>query len=485
MSKIMNVYYGTDTLPYKDKECSVHFPIIGQTFAGSSLVDAIKFYVGKIGGINDIEWLAIVKKPDGTFGYQSLEADSDSDGVFVTLPLSSFYTEKKGDLYITLNGYQGGVSVSQDELDIWHVNGTPIVQVAGAVKLTIAYAPVLPQNTEELETITIQDALGLVSSKLDKNSPYFLKVVNVSNIESINSAPYGQYLQSGDVLYNKYDRKFWKIASGSFGTFVVEEVVFDLEQLEVDDLNVETIVVENGIIIPNFDWIENTDNVGLATYINGLVSPKADKSYVDTKFESYYTISEINTTLANYETIADVNSKLANYSTTAQMDEAIATAVSSAYKYKGSVATYGNLPSSGNQVGDVYNVEDTGDNYAWTGTDWDKLSGTVDLSGYLQKSTTANTIYAVNGSGQQVNESYGTSATSGYIVKRDGNGQVLVPTSQTADNQATSKSYVDTNKVDKTRTIAGIALSSDITAQALTNALIYASNSDIESIMED
>lgn len=56
--------------------------------------------------------------------------------------------------------------------------------------------------------------------------------------------------------------------------------------------------------------------------------------------------------------------------------------LSAVYKYRGSVATYQDLPASDLTIGDVYNVEDTGDNYAWTGTAWDKLSGVVDLSGY-------------------------------------------------------------------------------------------------------
>jgi len=43
------------------------------------------------------------------------------------------------------------------------------------------------------------------------------------------------------------------------------------------------------------------------------------------------------------------------------------------------------LPSSDLTVGDVYNVESTGDNYVWTGTVWDKLGGDIDLSGYQPK----------------------------------------------------------------------------------------------------
>lgn len=51
-------------------------------------------------------------------------------------------------------------------------------------------------------------------------------------------------------------------------------------------------------------------------------------------------------------------------------------------RYKGSVATYADLPSSDQQIGDMYNVLADGSNYAWDGTSWDALSGIVDLSAY-------------------------------------------------------------------------------------------------------
>lgn len=71
-------------------------------------------------------------------------------------------------------------------------------------------------------------------------------------------------------------------------------------------------------------------------------------------------------------------------------------AVSSVYKYRGSVANQAALPVSDQTIGDVYNVEDTGDNFAWDGTQWDKLAGTVDLSGYVTTAT-ANATYQPKG----------------------------------------------------------------------------------------
>ena len=65
--------------------------------------------------------------------------------------------------------------------------------------------------------------------------------------------------------------------------------------------------------------------------------------------------------------------------------------VNAVYRYKGTKANYAALPAkSENKTGDVWNVEtaDTahnvkaGDNVVWNGSDWDVLSGVLDLSGY-------------------------------------------------------------------------------------------------------
>lgn len=60
-------------------------------------------------------------------------------------------------------------------------------------------------------------------------------------------------------------------------------------------------------------------------------------------------------------------------------DYALKTDISTVYRYKGSVAAVANLPT-GAEVGDVYNVEgDNGQNYAWDGTKWDALGGSIQI----------------------------------------------------------------------------------------------------------
>lgn len=60
-------------------------------------------------------------------------------------------------------------------------------------------------------------------------------------------------------------------------------------------------------------------------------------------------------------------------------DYALKTDISNAYIFKGSVATYSALPSSGQKAGDVWDVEADGMNYAWTGTAWDALGSTFSI----------------------------------------------------------------------------------------------------------
>ena len=59
------------------------------------------------------------------------------------------------------------------------------------------------------------------------------------------------------------------------------------------------------------------------------------------------------------------------------------------FVYKGQVQAIADLPSSGNQRGDVWNVIDEQANYVWNGTGWDRLSSEIDLSQYAKKSELA------------------------------------------------------------------------------------------------
>lgn len=93
------------------------------------------------------------------------------------------------------------------------------------------------------------------------------------------------------------------------------------------------------------------------------------------------------------------------------------------YKYNGSVETYADLPTSGQQVGDVYNVKqadpdhniEAGDNVAWDGEKWDILAGDTDLSGYAQLNS-ANTFTAANTFNSNIVVRAATAAGSAGVI---------------------------------------------------------------------
>lgn len=161
------------------------------------------------------------------------------------------------------------------------------------------------------------------------------------------------------------------------------------------------------------------DNAVASVDVVGQISGKADTTYVDTELAKKvdavtgkqlstndYTTAEKNK-LAGIATGAQVNVKSdwnatsgdaqilnkPTIITESQVDTKINTAVASVYRVKGSVANYAALPTTNVVIGDVYNLEDTGANYVATSTTptWDKLSETVDLTGYLTKTDAAST----------------------------------------------------------------------------------------------
>ena len=87
------------------------------------------------------------------------------------------------------------------------------------------------------------------------------------------------------------------------------------------------------------------------------------------------------TTITNQ--VSSVESDISTRPTTDQMNTAISNAVSSVYRYVGSVASYSNLPTENLTGGDVYNVRDTDMNYAWVAAEeggyWDPLGSTFSI----------------------------------------------------------------------------------------------------------
>ena len=171
--------------------------------------------------------------------------------------------------------------------------------------------------------------------------------------------------------------------------------------------------------------------------------------------------------------------------------------LSGAMHFKGTKASEAALPTTGNTTGDMWNVTDTGANYAWDGTQWDKLSENIDLSGVVPNSRTVNgktlssditlTYTDVSAASQSHTHTYSDVGAASASHTHS----TYVPTSRTVNSKALTSNitltYTDVNAasdahthtytdvgaassahthsdlVPNTRKIAGKALTSDIT----------------------
>ena len=309
MSKVLNVFYGADRLPYKDQERQVHYPMVGNSFAGASLVDEIRFYAKDLGTENNV-FVGIAKRPDGQRGYQVLTYgyDTELNEPYWTFNVSGWFTEKVGNVFVSLNVYQGGVDIEVDEdSGLAIVSGTPIIQATGSVVLSINYAPVMDNGYGAVPTIDVQEALSLVGSKVDTD----YLTANYYNNTTID----GKLLLKADLSYVNGFVKTLEVAMDSSTyvlTFTCKDGTGTTISTQSIDLPLESVVVSgeydsdtksiiltlqngNTITIPVSDLVDGlVDTTTFETAIQGIedsLDTKANKSetynrdYIDGKLD--------------------------------------------------------------------------------------------------------------------------------------------------------------------------------------------------------
>lgn len=167
------------------------------------------------------------------------------------------------------------------------------------------------------------------------------------------------------------------------------------------------------------NWVKLEDfTTTYKTKLDG-VAAGANKTIVDSELSTTST-NPVQNKIINDELSKKADkSQLSSYVTTTTANNTYAkkSDISAVYKYKGSVNKVSDLPNPSNltasNAGDVYNVGTAssgtnitvkaGDNVAWVWDSttksghWDNLSGTVDLSNYLQKGGKQTTTSTADG----------------------------------------------------------------------------------------
>ena len=211
----------------------------------------------------------------------------------------------------------------------------------------------------------------------------------VATVEEMNAIPEARrsigmivYVQENNTTYQLKESGFEQADFSNASVYKYKGSVANYSVLpsnaEVGDVyNVE----DTGA---NYAWTgEEWDNLGQTLDLSGYLTK-------DEASGLYATDEDIATAIENK---ADKATTLSGYGITdAYTKEEVDSKVSSVYKYKGSVANEEALPAENNVIGDVWNTEDTGANFAWTGTSWDNLGTTVDLSDYLTKDELASEL---------------------------------------------------------------------------------------------
>lgn len=237
------------------------------------------------------------------------------------------------------------------------------------------------------------------------------------------------------------------------------------------------------------DWTNlnrfNTESISVHATDKSIYMKLTNQGFVvktsPSSEEHNITLQDANGTIAY---LGDVSSTATSTLASAKTytDQQINAKLSSALKYKGSKDTYADLPKTGNQVGDVWNVvaaygnAHAGTNWAWNGTVWDPLGGTIDLTNYVTMANAATTSTgivtapAITGSRQIVVSTYTISPSLPLS-----SSATIVPTSNVI------KTYVD-NKLsgsiwDSTKVV--YAKTSDTnTSWAVTTPHILVSETD-------
>lgn len=382
--------------------------------------------------------------PKGTKGDKGDKGDNGS-GVNIKGELSAESdlpsTGSEGDAYIISGslyvyvGENGNVTTNPKWSNIGNIKGPQGEQgPAGPKGETGAQGP-----KGETGSTGAQGPKGDPGEKGEKGDPGSDASVTKQNVEAV---------LTGDITSHNHDSSY--ISKSNTSTYTPTTDYHPATKKYVDDA------------VASVDVTSQISGKADTTYVNAELAKKVDAVTGKQLSTNDYTTAEKNK-LAGIATGAQVNVKSdwnatsgdaqilnkPTIITESQVDTKINTAVASVYRVKGSVANYAALPTANVVIGDVYNLADTGANYVATSTTptWDKLSETVDLTGYLTKTDAASTY--------QPKGNYLTSVPEEYVTETELTAKGYATTTQ-VNTKLDSSAYTATDVLSKVKTVDGV-----------------------------
>ena len=201
----------------------------------------------------------------------------------------------------------------------------------------------------------------------------------------------------------------------------------------------------------------------------------ASSAYTDTQISSAFTGIE-----ANRSNIQSLSGAVGSFS--ANVESTINSKIASAYFVKGSKSTYGDLPESGNVVGDVWNVINSveingdfypaGTNWVYTSDGWDALGGTIDLSPYQTTAATRDGKFG----------DYATSANTHAAIATAKSEAINAASGASSAYTDAQISSFETNKLDPVKSrVQALEAISGATQSAVQNVVFSGATAEAQT----
>lgn len=403
--------------------------------------------------------------------YPSIQAMEDDynnpevkTGQFVMIDTGNVENEEDSRLYLKGNTEWKFIS---------DLSGAQGIQGLSAYQVAVQHGF---EGTEAEWLISLKGEKGETGPKGDKGDPSSDASVTKQNVEAV---------LTGDITSHNHDSRY--ISKSNTSTYTPTADYHPATKKYVDDTVAAVDVTEQisgkadktyvdskldtkvdkeegkGLSSADFTSAEKSKLARLNGYVVNIADnmiPTTDSGRITYSFKNEQTGSNGNTQSKVIEIPAATTSaaglitaegfnKLTGLPTSEEIDQKINTAIGSVYRVKGSVANYEALPKDNVTIGDVYNLEDTGANYVATSTtpDWDKLSETVDLNGYLTKTDAASTY--------QSKGNYLTSVPEEYVTETELNAKGYATTTQ-VNTKLDSSAYTAADVLSKVKTVDGV-----------------------------
>lgn len=280
-------------------------------------------------------------------GYSSI-VGRDSNGNFeASDPTKDLHVVNKQTLEREI-----GVLATKEALDDLHVEIINTQSDVDNIK------KVIPDNASETNKLVTEAKFANFATKEDLADYTPLTKFE----ELVKQTPTGIAINANNEIYLEHDGV--EITGQPKKVRVVSQAAFD----EIKELIPNEASVENPLVAKN--------------QLNGLATKE--------ELNTYTPLTEFNSVKALIPTEASTDNLLADRSW-------VYSQIGTVYRYKGSVKNYSDLPTNANN-GDVYNVENAylqypaGTNYAWNGSTWDALGGSIDLSNYVTQTSLTETL---------------------------------------------------------------------------------------------